>query len=116
MYKRQALSESQQQDVALEVDKQFQSHLSKISITVDEDDVSVLRNDWVKGHILDIIQASHGLKEFHTRVPFCSEVVATEDCKCMSKYLADAFECAGRQRSWDDASQLPAIPCGVRAH
>ena len=39
-----ALSESKQQDVALEVDMQFQRHLSKIGISVDEDDVPALRN------------------------------------------------------------------------
>ena len=50
-----ALSESKQQDVALEVDKQFQRHLSKIGVPVDEDDVPALRNEWAKGHMLDII-------------------------------------------------------------
>ena len=68
-----ALSESKQQDVALEVDKQFQRHLSKIGIRVDEDDVPALRNEWVKGHMLDIIQASHDFKDTSTReFPFAA--------------------------------------------
>ena len=70
-----ALSESLQQDVAPEVDKQFQSHLLKIGILVDEDDVSVLKNDWVKGHMLDIIQTSHDLKDTSTReFPFTAKL------------------------------------------
>ena len=70
-----ALSESQQQDVALEVDKQFQSHMLKIGTPVDEDDVSVLKNDWAKGHLLDIIQTAHDLKVTSTQeFPFTAKL------------------------------------------
>ena len=62
-----ALSESQQRDTALEVDNQFQSHLLKIGILVDENDVTVLKNEWAKKHLIDIIQASHDLKDISTR-------------------------------------------------
>ena len=62
-----ALSQSKQKNVALEVDKQFQQHLSKIGVLVDEDDVPALRNEWAKGHMFDIIQASHDVNDTSTR-------------------------------------------------
>ena len=65
-----ALSESKQEDVALEVDKQFQRHLSKIGIPADEDDVPAMRNEWIKGHMFDIIQASHDFKDTLPRAFF----------------------------------------------
>ena len=68
-----ALSESKQQDVALEIDKQFQQHLSKIGVPVDEADVPALRNEWAKGRILDIIQESRDLKDTKTpEFPFAA--------------------------------------------
>ena len=40
----------------------------------DEEDVIVLKNDWVKGHMLDIIQASHDVKDVSTReFPFTAK-------------------------------------------
>ena len=39
------LSGSKQQDVALEVDKQFQRHLAKMGIPADDGDVPALRNE-----------------------------------------------------------------------
>ena len=68
-----ALSESKQQDVALEVDKQFQSHLSKIRFPLSVADELALKNEWVPSHIYDIIQASHVSKDTSTRgFPFAA--------------------------------------------
>ena len=61
----------------------------------------MLTIDWMTRHLLDIIQMSHDLmdRHFYTRVPFYSEIVATETCKCMSNYLADTYEHVERQCS-----------------
>ena len=57
------------------MDKKFQSHLPKIGITVDEDAVSVLRNDWDKSKMVVFIQASHDLKTTSTReFPFATKL------------------------------------------
>ena len=79
-----ALSESQQQDVALEVDKQFQSHLSKIRFPLSVADELALHSEWVPSHIYDIIQASHVSKDTSTRgFPFAATL--------WPQTLADAY-------------------------
>ena len=47
----------------------------QVCIPADEDDVTVLKNDRVKRHLLDIIQASHDLKDTSTReFPFTAKL------------------------------------------
>ena len=73
---------------------QLQRHLSKIGVPVDEDDVSALGNEWAKGHMLDIIQASHDLKDTSTReFPFAATLwpqKIVDACRKIRQALSNA--------------------------
>jgi len=70
-----ALSGQRQQDAAVDVEEQFEAHMLKIGIPVDESDLKVFRADWAKEHFLQIIQAKDETKEGTTNeFPFAANL------------------------------------------
>jgi hypothetical protein len=94
------MSEKKQQDAALVLKQQFETHIATIGVVMDPSDLDVLRAEWSSEHFLQILQATKdtGDGTCHN-FPF--------DTSVWPKKRAEAFNQIWRD--WSDAQKEEAV-------
>ena len=94
------LSEKRQQDAALVVEQQFETHIATIGVVMDPSDRDVLRAEWSSEHFLQILQATKDTEDGTCHnFPF--------DTSVWPKKRAEAYKQIWRH--WSDVQKEEAV-------